>query len=1020
MKAKVNRGNGFSGLIFYAFGGENTKRGEIVGGNMSGKNEAALIKEFALVRRLRPDAIRPVWHCSLSVPKGEKLSADAWKSMCKAFMKKMGFSDFHPYVVVRHSDTDHDHVHIIASRIGIDSKLWHGKWEVRTAIEATQVLEKEHGLTITKGLSLERSSKKNPSNAEVQISEKTGEEPPRVRLQRWVDELVLTRPTALKFAEMLRDRGVTVRANIASTGTMNGFSFAVDGIAFKGSDLGKSYTWAGLQARGVTYDQKRDAGLSEYRAGVEPPPLPVVVDVIDNKLQLQQFIQIEIAKKSTAVEFAKSLRARGVIVVANIASTGTMNGFSFELNGAVFKSSSLGNSYSWLELQKKGISYDKDRDAEGLRGFRRVEKVEKKEEVNEEELVSHRPTVPSYDAYLSVRKSHFAAKAVKRTEIKKTHVTQIAVVLSAQKKRRIALFKDYDFTGKGELKSIIRSLLAAEQAKEKAALKAKHRSELDALNQRQFFPSYPVWKSANNLPDTSMPPRFEGKNVRAEISDIRDFVGDVRGQHIHYSSSNSASAFVDKGREISINDRSRASILASLQLSAQKWGRFSLVGGDDAFRNTVVELAAEHGFLLNNDDLRMRVQERWELARTLDLERAMRVPAAEPEPETPVPVVPMPVASGDLAAAKAERDRQPSPEIKQAAAAGMAEKRMERRTREIEPTAGKWPWELEAATEPAAESVRQLEATTDLAARQPKPAAESILAAAVKDERDRQPPAPSLLTTFIENIKKKLPRFGLGSKAVPVVPPVVPVPVFKAEPPKPLVAPVPEPRPEPVPVVPPVVPEPAPRPEPEQFKEQELAPVPVPVVPPSAPTLREREQEELAITAERDRLVEVKLLERMKLAKNTDPDSYAVTRKWMDLTDYGLSVFKVRGEKNLELVVAGASANHYRHELTQMGFTRVGEHFRVPLTTEYLTLNRWRQAFPDVQLMKIDAREILIDEATLREFLEANPVQMVKVDATLEEFLEANPIEPRPQNALEARLRPEPEPEQTIRKRPGY
>ena len=51
MKAKVNRGGGFSGLLSYAFGGENDKRGEIVGGNMSGRNAAALVKEFALVRR---------------------------------------------------------------------------------------------------------------------------------------------------------------------------------------------------------------------------------------------------------------------------------------------------------------------------------------------------------------------------------------------------------------------------------------------------------------------------------------------------------------------------------------------------------------------------------------------------------------------------------------------------------------------------------------------------------------------------------------------------------------------------------------------------------------------------------------------------------------------------------------------------------------------------------------------------------------------------------------------------------
>ena len=105
MKPKISRGNSFGGLVEYVIEDENAMRGEIVGGNMAGINKRMLVQEFALVRRLRPDAVRPVWHCSLALPKGEKLSSSAWKSVCKNFMKKMGFSEFSPYVVVRHSDT---------------------------------------------------------------------------------------------------------------------------------------------------------------------------------------------------------------------------------------------------------------------------------------------------------------------------------------------------------------------------------------------------------------------------------------------------------------------------------------------------------------------------------------------------------------------------------------------------------------------------------------------------------------------------------------------------------------------------------------------------------------------------------------------------------------------------------------------------------------------------------------------------------------------------------------------------
>ena len=139
---------------------------------------------------------------------------------------------------------------------------------------------------------------------------------------------------------------------------------------------------------------------------------------------------------------------------------------------------------------------------------------------------------------------------------------------------------------------------------------------------------------------------------------------------------------------------------------------------------------------------------------------------------------------------------------------------------------------------------------------------------------------------------------------------------------------------------------------------------------------------------------------------------------WLDLTDYGLSVFKV-GENYRDLVVAGASINHYEHELTELGFTRVGEHFRVAFTKEFLSLRLWRQAFPNAQIIKIDVREILIDEATLQEFLEANPVDSYDV-TTLKMDLAPTALElSRPQNALEAATRrPEPEPTEPTRPKP--
>lgn len=276
MKAKVVRGAGFRGALDYALdegvGATQKKNPEIVGGNMSGRTARALAQEFGAVRRLRPDISRPVWHCALALPEGERLASDQWREVVQDFMRRMGFSDAVPYVAARHQDTDHDHVHIVASRIGIDGEVWLGQWEARRAIEVTQALEQVHGLVLTPGLGDVRAERRKPKKNEVEMAIRKGEQPPRMRLQSAIDAALQGMPTAVQFAQRLTDAGVTVRANVASTGRMNGFSFELGGIAFKGSDLGKTYTWQGLQSRGVSYEQIGDAeGLARWRVGGKGP-----------------------------------------------------------------------------------------------------------------------------------------------------------------------------------------------------------------------------------------------------------------------------------------------------------------------------------------------------------------------------------------------------------------------------------------------------------------------------------------------------------------------------------------------------------------------------------------------------------------------------------------------------------------------------------------------------------------------------------------------------------------------------
>jgi len=268
VKAKISRGGGFRGIAEYALG--DAKDAELLAGNVTGRNPRALSKEFAVSRQLRPDIARPVWHTSLALPAGEHLADDRWQAVIHDYLDGMGFDrDKHQFFAVRHNDTDHDHVHVITSRVGLDGSVWHGKWEARKAIDLTQVLEERHGLSRTPGYRVK--DEKGLTAGEINMAIRTGGAPPKKVLQGLIEEAAEGNPTAAQFAESLVMAGVEVWANIAkNTGKLNGFSFGFEGHSFKGSQLGPKFSWTnkkGLQAQGVSYEQNRDREQLERLSG---------------------------------------------------------------------------------------------------------------------------------------------------------------------------------------------------------------------------------------------------------------------------------------------------------------------------------------------------------------------------------------------------------------------------------------------------------------------------------------------------------------------------------------------------------------------------------------------------------------------------------------------------------------------------------------------------------------------------------------------------------------------------------
>lgn len=298
-----------------------------------------------------------------------------------------------------------------------------------------------------------------------------------------------------------------------------------------------------------------------------------------------------------------------------------------------------------LELAAKGMRYEKtgsgatvfvgdvgvkasdvDRNASLSKMQKRLgafEPAPKGQKVAQREPEPIKPEVPGWTDYITGRKTHISEKKAAKLEQDRRQEQERKALVEQHKARRDELMRG-NWKGKGEVLNAMRSVIAAEQAAEKAGLKEKHQKERE--QHRQQFRPYPdleQWQRMQRSPEiaeqwrhrASEPQRIEGDRSEPPTPrDIRAYQPEIVGQQVHYSRRDEGRAgrgvsFVDKGKSIDIHDwRNRDSTLAALQLSAQKWGSF-VVTGNDEYKAMCVKLAAEHGFKITNPELQESIQQ---------------------------------------------------------------------------------------------------------------------------------------------------------------------------------------------------------------------------------------------------------------------------------------------------------------------------------------------------------------------------------------------------------------------------
>jgi len=253
MIAKAVKGKGFRGALEYDLTKEG---GQLLDTNMAGENPRELAAEFGEIRKLRPNLGKAVLHVSLSAAPGEKLTDDQWREIGKRYMDGMGLEK-NQFVITRHNDTEHEHIHILANRIRFDGSVTSDSQDYKRQEAIMRELERDYGLQrVAPSIEAER---KAPTKGEIEGGIRTGQPSAKQQLQQLCDGAAKDCRSFTEYQERLEAVGVELVPVAQLEGAkLSGLSYRLDGVTMKGSDLGKAYSPAGLAKRGVTYEQDRD------------------------------------------------------------------------------------------------------------------------------------------------------------------------------------------------------------------------------------------------------------------------------------------------------------------------------------------------------------------------------------------------------------------------------------------------------------------------------------------------------------------------------------------------------------------------------------------------------------------------------------------------------------------------------------------------------------------------------------------------------------------------------------------
>lgn len=312
MIAKNIKGKSFKGCVNYVM---NDTAELLEAEGVFADNTKSMIRSFAMQRSGRKEVKQPVGHIPISFAPEDKgrMTNDFMLQLAKEYMQEMGIKDTQ-YIIVRHHNTDNEHLHIVYNRIDNDLKLISVNNDYKRNIKVCEKLKDKYDLTYGKGKEkVKREKLNNPDKVKYYIHDAI--------------KTVLSdckNPADLRF-ELLKF-GINLEYKLKrTTREIEGVSFKYDNICFKGSEIDRKFSFGNLQKafrENISILQEQAKKAQEQQAR-EEKELPRIQEQTATKPKISTIGGVELTSEQW-----QALKDGGFIYLENMINKDTKTQFS--------------------------------------------------------------------------------------------------------------------------------------------------------------------------------------------------------------------------------------------------------------------------------------------------------------------------------------------------------------------------------------------------------------------------------------------------------------------------------------------------------------------------------------------------------------------------------------------------------------------------------------------------------------------------------------------------------------------